>query len=396
MTARERALELVGPSLRLRLDLDAEADLERCGALKDFWYVACLSRELGSGKPLARTIFSRPLVLFRGKEGGPVALRDRCLHRAAPLSGGKVQNGCLQCPYHGWTYDETGRVVEVPSLGPRQRAEKLGGGEHKSASLCSSVERIGSMPAYSTLEQDGLVFVFMGGDRQRARRPPFQTPHWNEPGWRTYYMVTRFANGVTHLAENFMDVPHTVFVHGGWFRRRKRKRVLATVRRGAGEVLITYHQPEDALAGLGRVLNPAGAPVIHTDHYFAPHVTQVDYAFGKRSGLCITSQCTPVGPKDSWVYTAIGFRMPADLPGAFLARMLEPLLQWYTRRVITQDVDIMSAQATRLDGPMDANALLGTEADLPHRDIESCRAWLSGGGEGEGPDPRERDVVLWI
>lgn len=28
-----------------RIDLEAEADLGRCGALKDFWYVACLSTE---------------------------------------------------------------------------------------------------------------------------------------------------------------------------------------------------------------------------------------------------------------------------------------------------------------------------------------------------------------
>ncbi|MGZ3457268.1 MAG: aromatic ring-hydroxylating oxygenase subunit alpha, partial [Archangium sp.] len=47
------------------VDLEAEADLARCGALKDFWYVACLSTELASGKPLARTLFGTNVVLFR-------------------------------------------------------------------------------------------------------------------------------------------------------------------------------------------------------------------------------------------------------------------------------------------------------------------------------------------
>ena len=50
-------------------------------------------------------------------------------------------------------------------------------------------------------------------------------PYWDTPGWGTYYMVTEFPNEVTHLVENFMDVPHTTFVHVGWFRRPAHKRV---------------------------------------------------------------------------------------------------------------------------------------------------------------------------
>jgi hypothetical protein len=68
----------------------------------------------------------------------------------------------------------------------------------------------------------------MGEDPSRARRPPFRTPCWDEPGWNRYYMTTRFPNGVTNLVENFMDVPHTAIVHRGGSatgpRRRSRQR----------------------------------------------------------------------------------------------------------------------------------------------------------------------------
>src|ERR1041385_5620054 len=65
-----------------RIDLDAEADIDRCGALKEFWYVACLSTELPRNKPLARTLFGLPIALFRDERGVARAVRDRCLHRA--------------------------------------------------------------------------------------------------------------------------------------------------------------------------------------------------------------------------------------------------------------------------------------------------------------------------
>lgn len=39
---------------------------------------------------------------------------DRCSHRLAPLSEGRVTKGCLECPYHGWSFDGAGECVRVP------------------------------------------------------------------------------------------------------------------------------------------------------------------------------------------------------------------------------------------------------------------------------------------
>ena len=47
------------------VDLEAEADLSRCGALKDSWYVACLSTELTTRAPLARTLFGHEDRMIR-------------------------------------------------------------------------------------------------------------------------------------------------------------------------------------------------------------------------------------------------------------------------------------------------------------------------------------------
>jgi phenylpropionate dioxygenase-like ring-hydroxylating dioxygenase large terminal subunit len=378
------------------IELEREARLATCGALKRFWYVACLSSELKADAPLGRTIFDEPIALFRDATGTARAVMDRCLHRAAALSAGVVIEGQLCCPYHGWTYDGGGRCVHIPSLGPTQRGSCLSDVEHGKAGLKLAPDDVGCLKTWPTLEQDGLIYVYMGGDPSTALRPPFRVPHFHDPGWHVYFMVTSFENGVTNLVENFMDVPHTVFVHHGWFRNPSRKRVPATVTRSDGSVLVTYQQEKDRISGLGFILNPHGEPMVHTDHYFIPNITRVDYLFGSTSGFVINSQCTPTGPLSSTVYTAISFKLPVGPLSRPVGRLMEPLIHWYTRQVITQDTDIMQIQNRGLSRGSPSVRFHSTEADLLHADIEAYRRWLLEGADGEGPPDTSRDIEFWI
>ena len=45
--------------------------------------------------------FEQPWVIFRGEDGKPGCVRNTCAHRACPLDLGSVNNGRIQCPYHG-------------------------------------------------------------------------------------------------------------------------------------------------------------------------------------------------------------------------------------------------------------------------------------------------------
>ena len=83
--------------------------------LADAWFIACASDTL-IGRPLAFTLQDVPMVLFRDGSGGAAALLDRCPHRNAPLSLGRVVNGELQCGYHGWRFDGSGQCRAVPGL----------------------------------------------------------------------------------------------------------------------------------------------------------------------------------------------------------------------------------------------------------------------------------------
>ena len=354
------------------------ADRERWGDLANAWYAACRSDELPAGRPRTSTVLGVRLALWRRPDGSPAAVLDRCLHRNARLSAGDVFDGCLGCPYHGWTYDGDGRLVGVPSLPPGEAPPAL------------------SLPTYPVREQHGLVWVWVG-DRDPADladRTPFPMPHWGEPGWGAYYMTTRFANGVTNLVENFMDVPHTVYVHRGWFRSPRRRPIPTRVERTRDSVLVTYEQPRDAIGFTDLLMNPRGLPLTHTDKFYLPNTTRVDYLWGEERdprarAFVITSTCTPVGEHDTLVYTLISYKLG---PFNHLARLWLPP---YTRRVITQDVEIMANQGESLrhHGPPDFH---DTPADKIHEHIEALRAWAERGRPEPGPEPRIEEIVMLV
>jgi len=215
-------------------------------------------------------------------------------------------------------------------------------------------------------------------------------PYRSSRGWRSYYMVTEFANEVTHLVENFMDVPHTTFVHFGWFRRPAQRCVRVVVERKRESVLVTYHQPQDQIGFVGRILNPQRAPVLHTDRFYMPNTTRVDYEFGTARGFTITSTCTPRAPFDTVVYTCISYRLG-------WLNLLAPLwLPFYTHKVIVQDVRIMRVQGDNLKRFANEAAFHGTSADRLHEFVESLREHAEKGGHGSAPEPRTDEVFLWI
>src|SRR5262245_49469227 len=80
------------------------------------WLPGCRSKELAPTRPLRGLADQAPRVPVRDAPGRARALDDRCAHRNAPLSAGRVREGRLQCGYHGWTYGADGALLEVPAL----------------------------------------------------------------------------------------------------------------------------------------------------------------------------------------------------------------------------------------------------------------------------------------
>lgn len=342
------------------------------GKLTQSWYAIAQSRQIGQSKPFSAIVFGIPLVVWRDENGNPQALLDRCNHRHAPLSDGRIEKHCVVCPYHGWIYDGSGACKSIPSEGPH-------------------VERIPpkKVEQFPSVEKYGLIWIWMG----RAVPPngePFPMPMKTSAGWHSYYMETDFENDVTNLVENFMDVPHTVFVHKGWFRDPRQMRIAASVERTENSVLVSYNQPKDAISFSSKLLNPKGLPMVHTDHFYMPNTTRVDYVFGDfERAFIITSTCTPIDESHSKVFTLIGYRFGWLNPLAAL------FLPAYTRKVITQDVDIMALQRKNLNR-FEPVPFQSTQADTMHIYIESLRNYAMDSENFPKPAPIKKEIEFWV
>lgn len=323
---------------------------DEAGGLKEAWYVACTSAELTRRRVVGARILGLGVVVYRSSDGGIAALVDQCLHRGTLLSAGRLVDDCLVCPYHGWRYRADGRVVHIPSQDGRRVPD---------APYAFRQRTFAAREAY------GLVWVYVG-ERDASATPIFAMPYWRERPWVTYYMVSRFAGSVGALAQNFMDVPHTVYVHDTIFRKKTDKLMRSTVETKPASVEVTYHAEDDAIGMLPFLTNPKRRPLVHTDKFFAPNITRCDYHWGDDSGFVITSQMTPEDARSCRVYTLISYRFPWP---AWIARGLSPFIHAYTRIVLQQDIGIMRKNLAGLDSaPEHRNR--NVKADLVHVGIE--------------------------
>lgn len=141
----------------------------------DYWYAILDGRELRRGKVLAARRLGVDLAVWRDEQGGVHATRDRCPHRGAALSLGRVRGGCIECPFHGFRFDGAGRCVEAPCMGaeaPRHLDTK----------------------AYALREAHGFIWMWWGEAYPAVCRSTSGAPGctfarisagWRSRGWRS-------------------------------------------------------------------------------------------------------------------------------------------------------------------------------------------------------------------
>jgi len=165
-------------------------------ALRRYWYVVAESDEITAG-PHAVRVLGEAVVVWRGPDGALVAAPDRCPHREAPLSLGTVDDGCLSCCYHGWTFGAEGRCVRVPSA--------LEG---------VPVPPKSHLPTYHVVERYGLVWLCL--DEPVAGIPEMTADR--DPTYRRINSgVDVWTTSATRMTDNFMDISHFPYVHVGTF-----------------------------------------------------------------------------------------------------------------------------------------------------------------------------------
>ena len=161
--------------------------------LRNCWYAAAWGHELIDGKMVARTILERPIVMYRGQSGKIIALDDRCCHRAAPLSMGRIEGDDIRCMYHGMKFDPSGKCIQIP--GQDTIPNKLG------------------VRSYPAIEKYGLVFVWTGDIEKADPSLIVDYPPLSDPKWRGLPGYMHYKANWLLIVDNLSDFAHLAFVH---------------------------------------------------------------------------------------------------------------------------------------------------------------------------------------
>jgi phenylpropionate dioxygenase-like ring-hydroxylating dioxygenase large terminal subunit len=281
-------------------------------------------------------------VVFRGAGGVPGVLEDRCPHRNAPLSAGRVRDGELECGYHGWRFDGCGSCTAVPGL---ERA----GGERR------------SVPSHATVERDGLVWFWPTAGEEPDGRP-FALPDLG-PGTRQVVLRHDIAAPMAAVIENTLDVPHTAFLHRGLLRGAAPNRITAERRAIPRGVEVEYFGEP---LGLGFLRKKDGATLQHFDRFVLPCIAQVEYHAGPWLDIVNTVVHLPLRDdltRTWFVLRARSDRLPSRLVQGVMrvqgpvvakqdARMLERTAATIERfgeeRFASTELDLMSTAIWRL------------------------------------------------
>jgi vanillate O-demethylase monooxygenase subunit len=287
-------------------------------AMRDFWHAVAFAANLRD-QPLAARLLGEDLVLFRTADG-LVALRDRCLHRGARLSLGRVENGCIECPYHGWRYDAQGACVRVPA-----REELVG--------LVKA-----TIPRYKVTEAAGLLWVCLG----EPRLPPPSFPELDDPDYRVIPgHVYDWKTSAPRRLENFCDFGHFAFVHHGSLGSRERPRVepvklwreegvLRVTRGGIGEPSVGRKK---MLLGITEeFIEPVNEYHIHMP--CTVHLKRI-FPNGKCYVLFMSASPVEAGITRSFWWQARDFGMEAEHDEFFLD---------FERQVLEEDLPIIESQ----------------------------------------------------
>jgi phenylpropionate dioxygenase-like ring-hydroxylating dioxygenase large terminal subunit len=160
--------------------------------VRNAWYVAAWDYEIGRHM-LRRIILDEPVLLYRTLDGKAVALEDRCCHRHAPLSMGKLIGDIVKCGYHGLEFDPSGACIKVPSQ--------------------ERVPPAARVRSYPVVERNHWIWLWTG-DPAKADPALIEDFHWlDDPGWGFGGNYLHVDANYLLLVENLLDTTHLPFLH---------------------------------------------------------------------------------------------------------------------------------------------------------------------------------------
>ena len=307
--------------------------------LHNDWHVVARSQDLQKGTVQKTRLLGEDLVLWRCEEQ-VMAWQDVCPHRGASLALGWVEGDTLVCPYHGLAFNQVGQCVYVPAH-PDQPPPAM---------AC--------VRSYQTQERYGLLWVCLGKPEQDL--PPF--PEWDDPTYhrKLFGGPYHYRSSGQRAIENFIDVAHLPFVHGGILGDPKRALIedyqVELHSDGIAVKEVSIWQPDTEGSGQGEINTFSFGVLRPLTAYFHKGLAE--------SRLTLFFTVTPVEEVEciAWIWMFMNYAY--EVPMANFQTFIDGLMP--------QDISIVESQRPqRL--PLDLQA----EFNLPcDRASVAYRKWL--------------------
>lgn len=193
--------------------------------IKNQWYAVLDSKEIKKNRLTGVTRMAEKLVFWRDENNEVHCIFDRCCHRGASLSMGKLIDHHVQCPFHGFQYDTSGKVVHIPANGKQ-----------------SKVPDHFKVNDYLVREAYGFIWLWYSDERINVPEIPFfedlkkgfSYGGFSET-WNVHY---------TRAIENQLDVVHLPFVHETTIGRGNNKLVNGPVVKWTDNLMTFYVKNE--------------------------------------------------------------------------------------------------------------------------------------------------------
>lgn len=276
------------------------------------------------GKPIQVHLAGERLVLFRGQDGKVGALLDRCPHRGAALSQGRVtKDGRIECAFHGWQFDRLGHACHVP-LNPDAKLPLL------------------SAQALPVREIGDLVWVYTSPGTQEVPEPVVPDGLVSPDLSRTYVQRLWRCHW-TRAMENMLDSPHLPFVHRRTIGKQLRHRMTPSSR-----MEITWEDTPYGGRAEARMDGQDGGAVLE---FFKPNIMVLNIPVpGKH--LRIHALVVPERPG----HTHLIICQSRDFARW---QVWNPLFYWMNKRIADEDKNVVES------GGMEEVPPAATECSVP-------------------------------
>jgi cholesterol 7-desaturase len=182
-----------------QLSLAMNPILRKRGALPqpypNSWFRLLFSHEVKQNEIKSVNCLGQHLIVFRDKQNKIKCLDAYCPHLGADLSQGKIVDSCVECPFHGWRFDENGKCAHIP--------------------YCQNIPDIAKIKTWHVIEVSGMILLWHHADSP--------IPLWEAPliadnkdninyifhGSSEHHVTAH----IQEIPENGPDTAHLNFIH---------------------------------------------------------------------------------------------------------------------------------------------------------------------------------------